>query len=110
MAEQTIKLGGKDFQANLSIEALERIEANFNNESLGATIARTAGSVRVARAILVACITEAMPNAKMEAINGAITKEITDNGADAIWESIKDLVNASGFYGKKKAKDSALGN
>ncbi len=110
MAEQTIKLGGKEFTAVLSLEALERIEGTFNNESLGTIIARTAGGIRAGKAILTSCISESTPTATVKMIHAAIDKEVTENGVDAIWEIVKTLVEASGFYGKKKAKDANLGN
>ena len=108
MSELTIKINGKEYQAKLSLEALERIEAQFDNMSLSQVIVQKQG-FRVGKAILMACIMGSMPSLTSASIGSAIDAHAEAEGIDSVWEFVKPLIDASGFFGKKKAKDGLLG-
>lgn len=108
MSEISIKLGGKDFKAVLSIEALERIEAQFDNRGIQQVIQTNQG-LRAGKAIVIACVASADSTCNEKEIGLACNKEVETNGLDSIWEIVVLLVKASGLFNRDKAKQ-ALGN
>lgn len=110
MSEITITLAGKEYPAKLSINAVERIESQFDNMGLPGLLAGKGGGLRTAKAILTACLTDQDETLKLKDCGEILDKEAEANGIDSLWESIKKLVEASGLYGKKKAKEASLGN
>lgn len=109
MAEINIKIGATDYKANLNIEALERIEATFDNMGLGQILEQKRG-LRTGKAIVLACVIASNPGVKPAKVEEQLNKLVEDEGVQALWEPILELVEASGLMGKSKAKEAAAKN
>ncbi len=109
MSEVSIKIHESEYKANLTIEAMERIEASFNFAGLG-QILQTQRGLRTAKVIILACVMASNSQAKPKKVEEQLNLMAEAEGIDALWEPVLELVEASGLMGKKKAKEQETGN
>jgi len=100
MSATKIKIGGKEFQAKLSIEAIEGLEAMFENEGLMILLTKKQ-SIRAMKATIVQAVLSE-DDSKGPQINAAIKQELEEGaGFSGLAEAALGLVKASGILGKK---------
>ena len=104
MAKIEIKIGGKTFQAALTVSAIRQIEGQFENVGIVRLLAEKQ-SVNVMAAVLQAAVNAGMGAASSEEVAEALDLELEQGGGlEGISKPCLDLLRASGLLGKRSAE------
>lgn len=98
MASTTVEihLNGKKYVGKLSVQAVEQVEAQFNNDGILRLVDKL--SLRVCKAILVASITSETPALKAQDVSADCDAEYENGGGlNGLLEPATALVKASGL-------------